>query len=92
MNHPAWYGLATLPFGSLPLPDGLLADQIATYRRLPIEEPEIETVMEDSFQTYLYHSSLLHHLAGLADGHSMASTAAPLTNCNMLAAAYQRGG
>ena len=44
----SWYGLfGTLPFGSLPLPDGLLADQIATYRRLPIEEPEIETVMED---------------------------------------------
>ena len=45
VNHPAW--LATLPFANLPLPDGLLADPIAAYRRLPIEEPEIETVMED---------------------------------------------
>ena len=59
----AFYGSATpfgiLPFGSLPLPDGLLADPIATYRRLPMEEPEIETVMEDSLSTDEMHSSRL---------------------------------
>ena len=45
---PAWYGFV---LGSLPLPDDLLTDQIAAYRRLPIEEPEIETCMEDFLPT-----------------------------------------
>ena len=35
---PAWF--TPLFLGSLPLPDGLLTDQIVAYRRLPREEPE----------------------------------------------------
>ena len=57
VNHPAWFGPAA--FSSLPLPDSLLADPIAAYRRLPMEEPEIETVMEDSPSTDEMHSSSL---------------------------------
>ena len=57
VNHPAWFGPAA--FASLPLPDSLLADPIAAYRRLPMEEPEIETDMEDSPSTDEMHSSSL---------------------------------